>query len=647
MFTRLFLSFLCLVGFLNHGVSQTDNRVSFTDCFLDDCSSLESDTTIQFGFLETLEDYNDPESRKIKIAFAVLKSTSEGQHADPVLYLSGGPGAKVLEYVSSWKDHFLRTERDIILTDFRGIGYSGVSMCDDLSRDYFDVVARDYSPMKEQEAKMKVVFDCFDSLRLMDFNFEAYRSAFVVQDLELLRKGLGYEKWNLFGGSYGTRVGQTYVRDAPEGVRSFISDATHPVGIDILGDEVTSYRKSLNELFSLCQRDPDCNDQFSDLEVRFYAVMEELKQDPIVLEDSSFPDGKFYINYQNAHHIFQQFLYNRSFYVAFPWFIKAMEDGDVEAFKNIVTFLKDRFGHVSLVNFLMVMRNDAFANVKKPALSENDPLFQAMAFAESEYQIFHKMDYIFYDSIESFPVKSEVPTLIMAGSLDPISPPEHGKFLHNNFSNSYYMEFAGMGHGVIYSGSCAGQIAKDFINDPTVAPDNECLNELSEQKLVFLPEIYENSSIATMLRRLAYDMDLSLIIPFILIIIVWLIFVVQWIIGRFRKSLLNERERKTRRVIGLTSTLIILLIIGLIWGLYETLAKSELLVLLGLIKQVNYIFFLTPLILTGVLFGAFLLIKNWYFVVNSRSKLFYFVMVLCQLAFIAIVFSYQLWPAIN
>jgi pimeloyl-ACP methyl ester carboxylesterase len=46
------------------------------------------------------------------------------------------------------------------------------------------------------------------------------------------------------------------------------------------------------------------------------------------------------------------------------------------------------------------------------------------------------------------PVESDIPTLILAGAYDPITPPEWSRSVAERLNNSYYYEFPAAGHNV-------------------------------------------------------------------------------------------------------------------------------------------------------------------------------------------------------
>ncbi len=78
------------------------------------------------------------------------------------------------------------------------------------------------------------------------------------------------------------------------------------------------------------------------------------------------------------------------------------------------------------------------------------------------------------------PVKSVVPTLVLAGEYDPVTPPAYGKQAARTLSNSYFFEFPGYGHGVSVSGDCGLNVALAFLNNPDQKPDSRCIAQLTE-----------------------------------------------------------------------------------------------------------------------------------------------------------------------
>lgn len=81
--------------------------------------------------------------------------------------------------------------------------------------------------------------------------------------------------------------------------------------------------------------------------------------------------------------------------------------------------------------------------------------------------------------MENQPVESDVPTLILSGAYDPITPPEWGEAAANYLTNSWHYVFPDVGHGALLGRSCADSIALSFLADPQEQPADACMEALS------------------------------------------------------------------------------------------------------------------------------------------------------------------------
>ena len=73
---------------------------------------------------------------------------------------------------------------------------------------------------------------------------------------------------------------------------------------------------------------------------------------------------------------------------------------------------------------------------------------------------------------------SDVPTLVLAGDYDPITPPADAQIAAETLSSSYYFEFPGYAHGIVDSGECGNSIIAAFLADPLTEPDGSCIDAL-------------------------------------------------------------------------------------------------------------------------------------------------------------------------
>jgi hypothetical protein len=78
------------------------------------------------------------------------------------------------------------------------------------------------------------------------------------------------------------------------------------------------------------------------------------------------------------------------------------------------------------------------------------------------------------------PVVSDLPTLILAGEFDPVTPPEYGQLVASHLNQGYFFEFPGIGHDITLSSACTLEMAGAFLDDPEQAPDASCIEEMPE-----------------------------------------------------------------------------------------------------------------------------------------------------------------------
>ncbi|MCA9904902.1 MAG: alpha/beta fold hydrolase, partial [Anaerolineae bacterium] len=191
--------------------------VELTDCWMDLPDGLVEGDDVDCGLLFVPEDRTDPDSATIELAVAILYASEDDVQPDPIIYLAGGPGGNAVDELEAWVDIPYIQDRDLILLDQRGTGYSFPSLnCPEI-----------------EESEDDATQACRDRLVADGVNLQAYNSAENAADVADLRVALGYDEWNLYGISYGTRLAQTIVRDYPQGIRSVILDSAYPLAANL------------------------------------------------------------------------------------------------------------------------------------------------------------------------------------------------------------------------------------------------------------------------------------------------------------------------------------------------------------------------------------------------------------------------------
>src|SRR5437764_2539182 len=165
---------------------------------------------LRCGTVSVPRNYDTPGSGQFKLAAVVVKSLQQPPLPDPVVYISGGPGAPLTIYA----DHQARTpyapRRDLILVDQRGTGRSEPSLCPDLNDSLVEAniavaEAVGTAGIEDALAKRRATYSsCRDNPITHGFNLKDFGTTVTVSDFDWVRRALGIKRWNVYGESYGT-----------------------------------------------------------------------------------------------------------------------------------------------------------------------------------------------------------------------------------------------------------------------------------------------------------------------------------------------------------------------------------------------------------------------------------------------------------
>ncbi len=211
-------------------------------------------------------DRANPSAGSAQLAVAVLRSSSRNPEPDPVIYMEGGPGAPTFasdypdyeDYSDFWweRTSSFRRSRDFILFDQRGIGLSRPSLdcpeLHDLDRSLPEILHYDH-PLIERETSELAA--CYNRLRAEGVPLEQFDTRNSADDVADIVRALGYEQVNLYGVSYGTRLGLEVMRRHPDLVRSAVLDGVYPPTIDAELDFPRAVAGAFANLFEDCASD--------------------------------------------------------------------------------------------------------------------------------------------------------------------------------------------------------------------------------------------------------------------------------------------------------------------------------------------------------------------------------------------------------
>ncbi len=457
------------------------------------------DETIECGYLIVREDRSQPEGgdsrRTVRLHVAIVKSRSPDPAPDPLIYLSGGPGQQTFPFIDNIVSRFtdVLEYRDLILFDQRGVGYSEPSLyCPEVAEWDLERVGQDLSREEVVTGNLVVNLACRDRLRQAGVNLAAYTSAASAADINDLRLARGYEQLNLYGVSYGTRLALTTMRDfGLEGaIRSVILDSVFPPQVDFYAELAPSAERIFTLLFDRCAADETCNTAYPDLETVYYDLVKRLENEPITVEIPSRSRPEPYMMSLNGDDLVDllfNMLYDTNTFPLIPRLISQMDQGDFNS-RTLQAWLRwqinsSEFRSLGLWYSVMCGEEAGFSTeeIVRQEGTEVQPSVKAYFIDVSVMSDFVTCEVWGAQNagpVEREPVASDVPTLVLAGELDPITPPIWSQLAAETLSQAYYFEFPDVGHGVLNSRQCARDMTAAFLENPMVSPDLACLTEL-------------------------------------------------------------------------------------------------------------------------------------------------------------------------
>jgi predicted TIM-barrel fold metal-dependent hydrolase/pimeloyl-ACP methyl ester carboxylesterase len=225
---------------------------------------------LRCGYVTVPENRATPNGRHLRLAVAIVKSTSPRPRPDPIVLVQGGPGSPLVTFVpgaiGSGRIDFLRGDRDLVYFDQRGIGYSDPEFCPALRAEWTRIqrlgLARPERTLRQRDAMAR----CRDVLVSAGVDLSQYNSTVSAYDLEDVRRALGYEQWNLLAMSYGTRVALEAMRLTPRAIRSVTIDGPAPWPDAASRGPSAGFVDVVHRLSLSCAAQPECKTSFPDVE---------------------------------------------------------------------------------------------------------------------------------------------------------------------------------------------------------------------------------------------------------------------------------------------------------------------------------------------------------------------------------------------
>jgi len=451
-----------------------------------------SSAAIDCGYVVVPADHARPGDRELILSVVVFRDGSADHQPDPLVLLAGGPGEKVAgravdvaQFVAAFAPN-----RDIVIYDQRGVGSSEPALeCPEVLDAAFDMLD-ETDPTVALKGQYEAVIACRDRLVAEGYDLSLYTTAQSASDVAAIARALGYEQVNLYGGSYGSFLAQAAMRQSPDVIRSVVLESVWPLDVSFVVEYPAKTARTTLRLLADCAADDACSNAYPAIESTLYEVIDRLNSEPVPITVTNPLSGESYpavLTGDGVYGILVSTFYQTRLLPALPQAIYDVHSGDYT--------LMTQLSGARLLLFDLVTRGMQYSVLCSEDLagrSSDEYLEQVETLPEPlrgradpeqaiQYGIFGICEeWPVVEAHASFkePLVSDIPTLIVTGEYDGITPPEYARRVAEGLTNGHLVEVPGAGHdGEMVSG-CVQGIVTAFVEDPSAELDISCVEAI-------------------------------------------------------------------------------------------------------------------------------------------------------------------------
>jgi pimeloyl-ACP methyl ester carboxylesterase len=448
------------------------------------CTGYETPVDAYCGTLKVYENRATRQGRQIDLNIVVLPALRADAQPDPLFFLAGGPGQGAAKLAKTVRTIFRRVQndRDIVLVDQRGTGKSNPLDCD--------------SDDESLQAFMETNEQALERLKACQAKYDAdltlYTTTIAMDDLDDVRAFLGYDRINVYGGSYGTRAALVYMRQHGDRLRSVILDGVAPPDMRLPLYFPRDTQRAFELLAKDCASDEGCNKAYPNLLERMRALIDRLDKDPPTARVTHPRTGEtadIRIDARILAGVIVTALYSPLMTSLVPAIVVAAEKNDFQSLLALALMgSSGEEPNMSIgMQLSVICAEDAPKNTADELRkgSESTLFGKYVMMLQQQACTFWprgKVDASFYE-----PVKSAIPTLVLSGEDDPVTPPSWGEHVAASLSNARHIVIGGTGHTAGGTG-CGQRIMREFIEEGSSgALDTSCIDRIRRPAFFISP----------------------------------------------------------------------------------------------------------------------------------------------------------------
>lgn len=404
----------------------------------------------------------------IELAFVRFASTAPDA-GPPIVYLAGGPGGSGTGAARGTRfDLFmaLREVGDVVAFDQRGTG---------LSEALPDCPARWTLPLDEPATRERMVEvslanarDCVAYWEREGVDLAAYNTRESADDLDALREVLGAEQIHLWGISYGTHLALAAIKRHPERIRRAVLAGVE--GPDHTIKRPSDQQALLEEIDRLVRGNAEIRDHLPSVLDALEAVLDRLERQPAMVE---LADGETVaVGAFDVQRIVAAFLRGPESFASLPAMLYAMQGGDFTTVAYLTRQI-NRSGGLAAMPAAMDAASGASADRRALLACERGETLLGDAINIPYPDLADALGVPDLGPAFRAPVQSDVPVLLISGTLDGRTPPRNAEEVRAGLPNSAHLVIEGAGHSdpLFLSSPRIGEVIAGFFRGEPVGDE--------------------------------------------------------------------------------------------------------------------------------------------------------------------------------
>ncbi len=471
------------------GPPDPDHRLEMRPCWFE-YEPEDPKLGVECAVLRVPEHWDGARGAEVRLPVVILRTGSRAGWATLVPG-GGGPGGSVglepddaASTLAGLEEIAAGSGGDLVVIDQRGAGLAQPAFrCDEIREATLRWLAAVWSVEQEAELWSDAARRCRAGLIARGISPDAYGAAAVAEDIEALRRALGFERWNVYGTSYGGEIAQVYARAHPSSVRALVLDSPSVPGADIVSP--SWFEDVLDALFIRCAADEACRRDFPDLRAALTRVLKRLGAQPLTVTVSH-PDTlepiPVVLTAPRFLDLLFQAMYDTDLAHQIPLLITATDRGSQDW---LIQFTRDyvwsqldaRFAD-AMLDAIPCRESVPYGDLARVEREAREHPW-ARGFVGIERvttEVCRAWQVGASDAGAARAVRIEAPTLLLAGRLDPVIPLPSVEQAAAGFAASTLIELPATGHSTeAWWWDCLDPLIEDFLAEPERPLDAEAI----------------------------------------------------------------------------------------------------------------------------------------------------------------------------